>query len=75
AVYNRIKNADETRYFPLHLMAKDLAYAQQEGSAHGFRLRTADAAFAIFRGAIDHGDGDRDLSAVARQFTHPAALA
>lgn len=68
SLYRRIESGDDTIYFHLHLMAKDLAYAQHEAAAHAFPLKTAAAAFGIFKSAIDRGDGDRDVSAVARQF-------
>ncbi|HEY3756968.1 MAG TPA: NAD(P)-dependent oxidoreductase [Opitutaceae bacterium] len=65
-IYARIKSGDETTNFPLKLMAKDLAYAQQEGGRNGIPLRSAAAAHAVFQNAVNHGDGDRDLSAVIR---------
>jgi 3-hydroxyisobutyrate dehydrogenase len=67
-LYNRIQSNDSTVYFYLHLMAKDLLYARDEGRAYGLTLRTASAAAALFNSAIEHGDGDRDISAVVRQF-------
>jgi 3-hydroxyisobutyrate dehydrogenase len=66
SVYQRLRTGDDSVYFYLHLMAKDLAYAQQEAMAHQLQLRTAAAAFALFKTALDRGDGSKDVSAVAR---------
>lgn len=70
-VYQRIKAGDDTPLFALRLMAKDLAYAQQEGARQGLPLRTAAAALSLFQAAVSAGDGDRDLSAVARHLRAP----
>ncbi len=65
-VADRVATNDFTPNFGLRWMAKDLAYAIGTGSAKGIPLRTADAAFSIFRDAIAEGHGDEDFSAVAK---------
>ena len=52
----------------LSLMAKDLAYAGDEGKRHAIDLWTAAAALKVFKQAITTGNGDSDLSAVVEQF-------
>jgi 3-hydroxyisobutyrate dehydrogenase len=64
----RMAAPDYTPNFYLHLMAKDLSYAEAEGRAHGVRMTTASAALAVFRAAMERGDGDLDMSAVVEQF-------
>lgn len=71
SLFKRIASGDQSVYFYLHLMAKDLAYAQQEAERHGFQSRTAGAAFAIFRTAMEHGDGEKDVSGVVHQYLEP----
>jgi 3-hydroxyisobutyrate dehydrogenase-like beta-hydroxyacid dehydrogenase len=48
----------------LRLMAKDLAYASEEGNRYGVTLQTAAAALAVFKQAVANGYGDKDFSAV-----------
>jgi 3-hydroxyisobutyrate dehydrogenase len=55
-------------YFLLRLMAKDLAYACQEGERHAIDMTTAAAALNVFQRAIDAGYGDKDVSAVVEPF-------
>jgi len=50
--------------FALKLMAKDLSYAIAEGRRHGLPIETAQAALGLFRGAVEKGLGEQDLSAV-----------
>lgn len=57
---------DFTPNFPLHLMAKDLGYAIDQGSRFGQNLQTASSALAIFKDAIAKGYGDQDFSAVIK---------
>lgn len=54
--------------FVLRLMAKDLAYAQNEGAKHGINLATAEAAHGVFQRAIEAGLGEKDFSAVLETF-------
>jgi 3-hydroxyisobutyrate dehydrogenase len=54
--------------FLLRLMTKDLAYASAELQAHGIEPVTGEAALKVYRNAITHGDGEKDLSAVIEQF-------
>ncbi|MBC7784827.1 MAG: NAD(P)-dependent oxidoreductase [Burkholderiales bacterium] len=58
--------ADYTPNFLLRLMAKDLAYAVNEGKEHNLTLATATAALATFKHAIDAGHGEEDMSAVIK---------
>ncbi len=51
-------------------MAKDLAYALQEGSLRGIDVQTAAAAISVFQKAISAGRGDKDMAAVVEQFRH-----
>lgn len=64
----RMSAPDYTPNFFLHLMAKDLAYAEAEGRKHGVPMTTASAALDVFRAAMARGDGDRDMAAVVEQF-------
>jgi len=64
----RMTAPDYTPNFLLRLMAKDLAYAIEEGAAHGQPLASATAALAVFQAAIAAGDGEKDMSAVVEQF-------
>lgn len=50
--------------FVLHLMTKDLHYAQAAAQKFGVDLSTASAAEALFRDAEQQGHGERDMSAV-----------
>jgi 3-hydroxyisobutyrate dehydrogenase len=67
-VAGRVLANDFDPNFALQLMAKDLAYALQEGNALGMRLQTAAAALEIFRKAIAVGYGNEDFSAVTRAY-------
>jgi 3-hydroxyisobutyrate dehydrogenase len=60
----RANSGDFTPNFLLRLMAKDLAYASEEGTRHGVNLQTAKAAHAVFQNAVAAGYGEQDLSAV-----------
>jgi 3-hydroxyisobutyrate dehydrogenase len=60
----RMAGPDYTPNFLLRLMAKDLGYATQEGSARALPLQTAAAALGLFQQAIAAGHGDQDMSAV-----------
>jgi 3-hydroxyisobutyrate dehydrogenase len=64
----RIMANDFSPNFKLHLLAKDLGYALAEGESRGVPMAMAATALAILSGAIAHGDGDRDMSAVVQQF-------
>jgi 3-hydroxyisobutyrate dehydrogenase len=67
----RINARDYTPpHFMLHLMAKDLKYARQEGAHYGVELDTATCALAVFQGAIADGYGEQDLSAVVEFLRH-----
>jgi 3-hydroxyisobutyrate dehydrogenase len=67
-IYRRVQTSDPTVYFQLALMAKDLAYAQQDAAGKGVNLRTGAAAFALFKAAVERGDGAKDLSAITAPF-------
>jgi 3-hydroxyisobutyrate dehydrogenase len=60
----RASAGDFTPNFLLRLMAKDLAYASEEGNRYGLTLETAKAALTVFSHAVAAGYGDQDLSAV-----------
>ena len=60
----RMTGPDYTPNFPLRLMAKDLAYASQEGRRHSLDLTTVATALEVFKKAIAAGHGDEDMSAV-----------
>ena len=64
----RMMARDYQPYFFLHLMAKDLRYAIQEGGLQSLDLTTAVAALRVFEKAIADGLGDKDMSAVVEQF-------
>lgn len=66
SIYKRASTGDTEKYFHLNLMAKDLLYAQEAAAKVGVPLRTAAAAVTYFQGAIERGDGDKDVSAVVR---------
>jgi 3-hydroxyisobutyrate dehydrogenase len=50
--------------FYLHLMSKDLQYAQDAAAADGVALTTADCARALFEHAVAAGYGNEDMSAI-----------
>ena len=60
----RANTGDFTPNFVLRLMAKDLAYASEEGNRYGITLQTGEAALAVFKQAVANGYGDKDFSAV-----------
>ncbi|MEO6002170.1 MAG: NAD-binding protein, partial [Opitutus sp.] len=60
----RMTKPDYTPNFLLHLMAKDLSYAAEEGRQRSVELTTAAAALGVFNRAIAAGHGDKDMSAV-----------
>ncbi len=57
---------DYTPNFRLRLLAKDLAYAINEGKKHNLKMPTAVAALGTFIAATDAGLGDEDMSAVIK---------
>lgn len=67
-VAGRVLANDFDPNFALQLMAKDLAYALQEGNALGMKLQTAASALEIFRRAIAGGYGNEDFSAVTKAY-------
>ena len=67
-VAGRVLANDFDPNFALQLMAKDLTYALQEGSALGMQLQTATSALEIFRKAIAGGYGNEDFSAVTKAY-------
>lgn len=72
----RMTAVDYTPNFLLHLMAKDLGYAIEEGARHQLSLLTAAAALERFRAAINAGLGEKDMAAVletVRTDTRPPA--
>lgn len=60
----RASAGDLTPNFELRLMAKDLAYAGQEGDRNDVKLETAAAALGVFQRAIAAGYGEKDFSSV-----------
>jgi len=62
---------DFTPNFVLHLMAKDLTYAREEGARHGVAMNTASPAIADFEKAIAAGYGEKDFSAVIPALQKP----
>jgi 3-hydroxyisobutyrate dehydrogenase len=60
----RASAGDFTPNFVLRLMAKDLAYAGEEGAQHHVTLRTAAAALAVFQQAIAEGYAEKDFSSI-----------
>ena len=64
----RIMADDFSPNFYLRLLAKDMGYAIAEGESRGVPMATAATALGILRGAMEHGDGDRDMAAVVRQY-------
>jgi 3-hydroxyisobutyrate dehydrogenase len=70
---NRILADDFSPNFYLHLLAKDMGYAIADGQSRGVPMATATTALEILRGAMAHGDGDRDMAAVVQQFREAAA--
>ena len=63
-VAGRMTTPDFTPNFMLRLMAKDLAYAIEEGGLLSVTLTTAAAALGAFKKAIQAGHGDQDIAAV-----------
>ncbi len=59
-------NKDYTPNFQLRLLAKDMAYAIDEGKAKGLNLATAQAALATMKQAIAAGFGEQDMSSIIR---------
>ncbi len=64
----RMTAPDFTPNFLLHLLAKDLGYAIQEGGRLSVELATAKAALEQFQKAIAAGHGDQDIAAVVEPF-------
>jgi 3-hydroxyisobutyrate dehydrogenase len=64
----RILANDFSPNFYLHLLVKDMGYAIAEGQSRGVPMATASTALDVLRGAMAHGDGDRDMAAVVQQF-------
>jgi 3-hydroxyisobutyrate dehydrogenase len=64
----RILADDFSPNFYLHLLVKDMEYAIAEGQSRGVPMSTASTALDVLRGAMAHGDGDRDMAAVVQQF-------
>lgn len=64
----RMMKRDYQPNFFLHLMAKDLRYAIQEGGLQSLDLTTAAAALRVFENAIADGLGEKDMSAIVEQF-------
>jgi 3-hydroxyisobutyrate dehydrogenase len=69
----RANAGDFTPNFLLRLMAKDLAYASEEGTRYGLNLQTAKAAHSVFQNAVIAGYGEQDLSAVIESLSPGAA--
>jgi len=67
-VAGRMATPDFTPNFLLRLMAKDLAYAIEEGAQRSVTLTTAAAALGEFKKAIQAGHGDQDIAAVVEPF-------
>jgi len=70
---SRILADDFSPNFYLHLLVKDMGYAIAEGESRGVPMKTAATALEVLRGAMAHGDGDRDMAAVVQQFREAAA--
>ena len=68
-IAGRMTAADFTPNFLLRLMAKDLGYAIHEGKKLSVELNTAAAALGSFQKSIAAGLGDKDMSAVVKQFS------
>jgi 3-hydroxyisobutyrate dehydrogenase len=62
----RAASGDFTPHFLLRLMAKDLAYAVEEGTRNGMKLQTPAAALTVFKHAIAEGYGEEDFTAVVK---------
>ena len=67
----RMMAADCTPFFHLHLLAKDLAYAQHEASVLSLELKTVEAELVRFREAAERGYGEQDMSSVVEIFRNP----
>jgi 3-hydroxyisobutyrate dehydrogenase len=63
---DRVATNDFTPNFALRWMAKDLAYALGEATAHGTSMQIAAAALSVFEQAIAEDLGDKDFSAVTK---------
>jgi 3-hydroxyisobutyrate dehydrogenase len=70
---SRILADDFSPNFYLHLLVKDMGYAIDEGERRGVPMKTAATALEVLRGAMAHGDGDRDMAAVVQQFREATA--
>jgi 3-hydroxyisobutyrate dehydrogenase len=64
----RMTAPDFSPNFYLHLLAKDMRYAIEEGRRRDVPMITAAAALEMLRAAIDRGDGDKDMAAIVQQF-------
>jgi 3-hydroxyisobutyrate dehydrogenase len=64
----RAQAGDFTPNFRLRLMTKDLTYALGEGKRNGVTLESVATALALFKKAVDSGNGDKDFSAILEQF-------
>jgi 3-hydroxyisobutyrate dehydrogenase len=64
----RILTDDFSPNFYLHLLVKDMGYAIAEGQSRGVPMATASTTLDLLRGAMAHGDGDRDMAAVVQQY-------
>lgn len=64
----RMTSQDYVPNFLLRLMAKDLAYALQEGQRHQLSYDLAAAALQVFQQGMASGQGEDDIAAVIEQF-------
>jgi 3-hydroxyisobutyrate dehydrogenase len=60
----RMASGDDTMNFALRWMLKDVTYAIGAATTRGVHLRSAEAAAASIREAVQKGLGDRDLAAL-----------
>jgi 3-hydroxyisobutyrate dehydrogenase len=67
-ISERMSAGNFTPNFLLRLMTKDLGYAVDEAKRHSLDLATGVSALDVFRQAMTNGDGDKDMSAVVKQF-------
>ena len=68
ALSARMMAGDNHLHFAVKLMAKDLRYAIEQAKQHSQTLATAAAALSVFEKSVAAGDGEKDLSAIGRQF-------
>jgi 3-hydroxyisobutyrate dehydrogenase len=72
-VAERVASGDFTPHFHLGLMAKDVAYAIEEGRRRHVNMQTAATALVAFKQAVASGLAEKDFTAVVQSIGHAPA--